>query len=159
MCGKTGLFTWTQEISSVMLIHDIPTDTNKKMVKCLFSKQSLEVRVNDVVLCNSTLSNPYVPDESYWQIETEGQKKQLIIVLQKTAGYWWPCVFKGDPEIDITKIDPPTAKLSDLSSDVRNDVEKMMLKNNGEKNRVEEEQRRKFGKQYPQFDFSEAKFN
>lgn len=41
---------------------------------------------------------------------------------------WWRCVMEGDPEIDVTKVEPENSKLTDLDADTRSTVEKMMVR-------------------------------
>jgi len=41
--------------------------------------------------------------------------------------HWWDCAIKGDPKIDTQKINPETSNISDLDSDLKPTVEKMMF--------------------------------
>lgn len=84
--GKTDKFTWTQEINSLMLIIDIPFDTNKKTLKVNIEKKKLSCSINGKMILDGELSNECIIDDSYYQIETDNDKKQLLISLQKTGG-------------------------------------------------------------------------
>lgn len=69
-----------------MLIIDIPIDTNKKSVKIKFEKKKLSCSLDGKVLVEGDLSQDCDPDESYFQIESSKDKKQLLINIQKTGG-------------------------------------------------------------------------
>ena len=41
--------------------------------------------------------------------------RTLEVTLAKAGGSaWWPCVVKGQPELDLQKVEPESSKLSDL---------------------------------------------
>jgi len=108
------------------------------------------------------LSYPIKPGDSTWHLE-DGKVITLELQKQKTQE-WWKSVLKGDPEIDTTKLEPENSKLSDLDSETRAVVEKMMFDQRQKslgKPTSEEVQRQetmeKFMKAHPEMDFSQAK--
>ncbi len=54
------------------------------------------------------------------------------LTLTKVDGmHWWGAVVKGDPLIDVQKVEPENSKLGDLDAETRKTVEKMMVGRRG----------------------------
>jgi hypothetical protein len=71
----------------------------------------------DGELCRMVLK-----DNSFWQIE---DKQSVVVYLNKQNGMeWWSCAIKGDPEIDVKKIDVLNA--NELDDEKRTIVQQMM---------------------------------
>lgn len=102
--------------------------------------------------------------DSTWTIDlSDGVVTLHLDKVDKTN--WWVSVFKGEPEIDITRVEPDHSKLSELDGETRAMVEKMMYdqkqKANGLPTSEEQEKMKKiqeFKKQHPELDFSAARF-
>ena len=77
-------------------------DTDKKLIINLGSHSYLIGNLQYPIQGNKV-------EEFDWEVKTEGQLRKLYITFQKispipNATIWWKVFFKGDPEIDVTKI-------------------------------------------------------
>lgn len=107
------------------------------------------------------LFNDVVVDESTWSV-VDG--RELSITLEKVnTQEWWPHVVTGAPKIDVRRIAPETSRLSELDSETRATVEKMMFDQKQQQmgKPTSEEMRKqeilkKFQAQHPELDFSQA---
>lgn len=119
-------------------------------------------------ILNSSWPEEINSDESYWTIQDDenGVKYlHLLLTKWKTKEGWWKHVAKGEPEIDTSKINPESSKLSDLDPEMRGQVSKMMFdmrqKQKGEPSSDEllkQDKLKEFMKAHPEMDFSKAKF-
>jgi murein L,D-transpeptidase YafK len=105
--------------------------------------------------------------DSLWTLETDGAKRTLQLTFVKSDQMnWWNCVIEGDTKINTQKVEPENSKLSDLDSETRSTVEKMLFdqqqKQKGLPTSEELDKRNKlkaFMDAHPELDFSKAKFS
>ena len=105
--------------------------------------------------------------DSLWTLETDGPKRTLQLTLVKVDGMnWWNCIIEGDPKIDTQKVEPENSKLSDLDSETRSTVEKMMFDQQQKQKGLptseelqKKNQLKAFMDAHPELDFSKAKFS
>ena len=74
---------------------------------------SCSITVNSQVLKTGELCQEVLPEDCNWQMESlgDGHGKCIWITLVKkfkTKGnQHWKCIFRGDPEVDLTGFGPP----------------------------------------------------
>mmetsp|Transcript_13834 Transcript_13834/g.11809 ORF Transcript_13834/g.11809 Transcript_13834/m.11809 type:complete len:203 (+) Transcript_13834:243-851(+) len=163
--GATDKYTWTQTLSAVEVYIPVKPGTRAKNVKITMTADKVKVATDaDGEIINGEWSARIKPDDSMWTLE---DNKTIHLSLDKYDGMkWWPCVVKGDKEIDTKKIVPENSKLSDLDGETRSTVEKMMYdqqrKQMGLPTSDQQKQAdllEKFKKAHPEMDFSNAKIN
>merc|ERR1711976_59596 len=143
--GITSKYTWTQTLNELDVIITV----------------SLK---GQLPIVDGELHAPII--DHMWTLETEGQKKLLVINLTKFKGMnWWSSVIKGDPSIDTKKIQPENSRLDDLDGETRQTVEKMMFDQRQKqlglptsKEQEQQEKLKKFMRMHPEMDFSQCKF-
>ncbi|KAJ1920835.1 hypothetical protein H4219_001072 [Mycoemilia scoparia] len=151
-------------LEDVTVTIDLEENTSARDISVVFGKNSIKAGLKgQKPIIDGLLSQAIDVEESTWSI---ADKKQLEIHLEKANKQkWWDCVIKGDPKIDTTKLVPDNSRLSDLDSEARAAVEKMMYDQRQKLagNPTSDEQKRqevfrKFQEQHPEMDFSNAKF-
>lgn len=162
--GSTDKYTWTQTLSEVSVVLPLPPGTKTKMLEVDIRNTRFRVAVKGQAtpLVEGEFHKRVIVDDSLWTLE-DGD---LVVTLQKDNKMeWWKCVLAGDPEINTQKVQPENSKLSDLDSETRQTVEKMMFdqrqKAAGKPTSDElqkQEMLSKFMAAHPEMDFSKAKF-
>jgi len=162
-------YSWTQTLSDVNVSVNVPKGIKSKDVVFSISKTRLKVgiRGQDPIL-DGELQEPIKTDEATWTLEDGDNGGRILGVYFEKVNQmtWWPCVLKGEPEINTKKVQPENSKLSDLDGETRQTVEKMMYDQRQKamgKPTSDEQQKedimKKFMAQHPEMDFSKAKFN
>jgi len=163
----TDKYSWTQTLQEVTVSIPIADNVNKKALNVELEPDTVHIAINGQTHIEGQWSEKIDADSATWTIEHEGAQKHLILYLPKfNKMAWWGCVRKGDAEIDTTKIQPENSQLSDLDSDTRSTVEKMMYdqrqKQMGLPTSDEQKKQdlmKRFMAAHPEMDFSQAKFS
>jgi hypothetical protein len=155
-------YSWTQTLQEVTVLVPVPAGTKGRMCDVTITKSKLKVGLKgQPPILEGELSEAIKPDDSLWNIADN----TVELSLTKYDGmHWWSRVLKGEPEIDVQKVEPENSKIGDLDAETRQTVEKMMfdqrqkalgLPSSEEMNK--QEMLKKFMAAHPEMDFSNAK--
>lgn len=165
--GITDRYSWTQTLHEMTVNFFLPSDVAAKQLKVEVKTDRMKIILRNQVFLEGDFSKKVKADDHVWTIDTVDGQRVLSLTVDKYEGTsWWSCVFKGDPEINTRKVEPENSKLSDLDSETRSTVEKMMedqrRKSMGMPS-VDDEKKQDVLKQFmsshPEMDFSKAKFS
>lgn len=156
-------YSWTQQLPEVTITVPVPEGTKSRFVVCEIKKDRLKVGLKgQPPIIDGELYKPVKVDDCFWSIE-DGKSLSILLTKQNQME-WWKSVIKGDPEVDTQKVEPENSKLSDLDSETRQTVEKMMFDQRQKQMGLptsdetqKQEMLKKFMAEHPEMDFSRAK--
>lgn len=166
--GDLDKYRWMQTLEEVTVFVKLPDNITSKQLDIQLKASSLKIGVKgQTPIVDGPLHKKIKTGDSLWTLETDGPKRTLQLTLVKVDGMnWWNCIIEGDPKIDTQKVEPENSKLSDLDSETRSTVEKMMFDQQQKQKGLptSEEMQKKnqlkaFMDAHPELDFSKAKFS
>jgi len=122
-------YRWTQELNELTLAVALPPGTRKHEVVCKIGVQSLRIGVRGAdPIVDGTLHARIDVDSAIWQLQ---DSHKLIVNMQKLGvdkQAWWPCLLKGEPEINTMKCEVgESTNLLSTDGEKRYRVEKIEL--------------------------------
>lgn len=160
-------YKWTQTLNEAEVSVPIPGNLKSKDLIVDLKKSHIKVSVKgQSPIIDGDTPFPLNTEDSTWTLSTKPDNtKEIVVTIAKSAGSnWWPHITTDAPKIDVTKIVPENSKLADLDGDTRGMVEKMMydqeMKRQGKPTSDEQQKQdllKKFMKEHPEMDFSNAK--
>nr|GFC16846.1 hypothetical protein [Tanacetum cinerariifolium] len=102
--------------SSTKLIQEVKEDDNKSLRVGLKGQPPI---------LEGDFYKPVKVDDCFLSIED--QNSISILLTEQDQMEWWKWLVKGEPEIDIQKVEPESSKLGDLDPETRSTVQKMMF--------------------------------
>lgn len=155
-------FSWVQTLSEVTVNVKVPVGTKAKMLDVVMKKDYLKVGVKgQPPVVEGELSEGIKVDDCMWALD--GDVVELSLSKQNGM-HWWSKIFAKDTPIDTQKVEPENSKLSDLDSETRQTVEKMMFDQRQKAQGLptsdelqKQEMLKKFMSAHPEMDFSNAK--
>lgn len=157
-----GHYSWGQTLQEVSVSVPVPAGTKAKMLEVVITKTRLKVALKGgASILEGELTEPVKTDDCMWNME--GGVVELTLAKQDGM-HWWNAVVKGEPLIDVHKVEPENSKLGDLDAETRQTVEKMMFDQRQKalgrptsEEMSKQDMLKKFMASHPEMDFSGAK--
>ncbi|KIX96120.1 uncharacterized protein Z520_08375 [Fonsecaea multimorphosa CBS 102226] len=160
-------YKWTQTLEEAEVSVPIAGNLKARDLVVELKKSHIKVAVKgQEPIIDGDFPHPIQTDDSTWVLstKTDGGKEILITLAKARGSYWWAHIVTSAPKIDTTKIVPENSKLSELDGETRGMVEKMMYDQNQKAmgkptsdDQKKEDLLKKFMKDHPEMDFSNAK--
>ncbi|KAG6636309.1 hypothetical protein CIPAW_11G102400 [Carya illinoinensis] len=157
-------YSWGQSLQDVTINVPVAHGTKSSLVLCEIKNNSLKIGLKgQPPIIDGELYKPVKADDCFWSLED--QKSISVLMSKRDQIDWWKSLLKSGPEIDTQKVEPEPSKLSELDSESRSAIEKMMFdqrqKQMGRPSSDEiqkQELLKQFMAQNPNMNFSGTKF-
>ena len=137
--GVAERYYWRQTLADVTLCVAIPSGTRGRDVTVDVTASALRVAVRGAEppqLIDGALHGAVRAADVLWSVEEDetaastsrgGARGKIVsITLEKRRETWWPCVVRGDPLIDTTKVDS-TKFVDDYDEETQGAIRKIMF--------------------------------
>lgn len=122
--GQGPGYVWTQTLSEINAIIVIPPNTRSKDLEVDIKSTSVRVfhRPTKTVLLEDEypVGESVDVSESTWTLD-----ETLMLLLMKRRETWWPCLIRGHPQIDTTKVDS-SRRIEEYDPETRAAILKLM---------------------------------
>jgi len=134
-------YRWTQELTELTVSVELPPGTAKRDVVCKITADGLAAGLRgQPPIIDGSLHAKVRVDDCMWQLQ---DSHRLIITLQKLiidsdARKWWPCLLRGEPEINTADCEEGESVNLMTSSGTRLRIQKIELpEQKGEKKKYD----------------------
>ncbi|KAJ6232292.1 nuclear migration protein nudc [Anaeramoeba flamelloides] len=157
-------YEWKQQPDTATVVLKIPEKIRGKNINYKLTVTHLTVGIKgEDPIIDGELWGKAEPEDSIWTLESVKGGKELTINLVKRGNGWWDSFIKGHKKMKQEDMVPDPISISDMDQESAREVNKMVFdmrqKQMGLPSSDELSKREKLQKQFPQFDFSQAKFN
>mmetsp|Transcript_62447 Transcript_62447/g.71633 ORF Transcript_62447/g.71633 Transcript_62447/m.71633 type:complete len:343 (-) Transcript_62447:206-1234(-) len=123
----TDKYSWSQALREVTVQIELPEGTKAKNldVKMTSKKFSVKLKNSTEMILEGDFCETIRVDDSFWNVDDGA----LLLNLEKATEIIWKSVFKGDQEIDTTKVDN-TKKVEDYDDTTQGAIRKIMYEQN-----------------------------
>ena len=126
-------YSWTQSLKDVTVAVPVRAGVRGKDVEVSWEggELSVGVRGEDPVLAG-VLPHAVEEDDCVWTLEDAeggaGQGRVVTVHLAKVNRLeWWGSPIKGEPQVDMQKVEPENSRLEDLDPETAKTVRKMQF--------------------------------
>jgi len=123
-----GHYKWTQNARDVTLYLPLPDSIKGKDLFVDIHPTTIKVvnKIKNETMFEGELFGLIKAENSTWLINNDTTRELVIELDKKKFDDWWGGIRKSDPEIDLSKVRPPNAHISDLDQETRATIGKMM---------------------------------
>lgn len=162
-------YKWTQTTADLDVTVPVPGNIKGRDLDVKLTKTSIKVGLKgQPAILEGDFPHAIRVDESTWTLETlsSGSKEVAVHLDKSNRMEWWAHVVTAAPAIDTSKIVPENSKLGDLDGQTRGMVEKMMFDQRQKElglpssdESKKQDMLKKFMRDHPEMDFSQAKIS
>ncbi|KAG8369622.1 hypothetical protein BUALT_Bualt14G0032800 [Buddleja alternifolia] len=161
----TENYSWGQSLEEINITIPVPPGTQATSITVVIETHKIKVGLKDqvpIIDGERELFQGVKVEDCLWSLE---DKKTVSVLLTKIDRMnWWKSLLKGDPEINMQKVEPAPSRLSELDLETRSMVEKMMFDQRQKKKGLPtsdeiagQDMMKKIMSQHPGIDLSGAK--